>query len=242
MAGMGNGKHLETGEPRPSPPGNDVLRVYGMKFCPYVHRLKLVLAAKDIPHETVNINLSKKPEWYFDINPLGKVPSIEKNGIILYESDVTSYYVDETYAGKKLATVDPLKKAREQILLGAWGNGISGFYGYLRSKTPEEKDAAETKIRAGFKAVDDYLNNGNQFVCGSGPGFTDYMIWPHLERLALAVPSILKEYALLQAYFDRMGEDKAVKACRHVVDHYNQFIEGYAKGNVVYDIGTVEAY
>ena len=73
-------------------------------------------------HETVNINLKKKPEWYFDINPRGKVPSIEKNGDILYESDITAGYVDEVYGEKRLATSDPLQRAREQITLGYFGD------------------------------------------------------------------------------------------------------------------------
>ena len=38
----------DVGSKRPDPPAKDVLRVYGMKFCPYNHRLRLVLAAKDI--------------------------------------------------------------------------------------------------------------------------------------------------------------------------------------------------
>ena len=78
-------------------------------------------------HETVNINLAKKPDWYFEINPRGKVPSIEMNGEILYESDITSYYVDEVFDGKKLTTKDPLKRAKEHIILGNINN-VSKFY------------------------------------------------------------------------------------------------------------------
>ena len=78
MAGMGNERHMEAGEKEPRPPGKDVLRVYGMKFCPFVQRLKLVLSAKEIEHETVNINLQKKPDWFLAKAPRGKVPVIEK--------------------------------------------------------------------------------------------------------------------------------------------------------------------
>ena len=63
----------------------------------------------------------KKPEWYFDINPRGKVPSLEKNGDIIYESDLTSNYVDEAYPGRKLTTADPLKRAYQLITLGDFG-------------------------------------------------------------------------------------------------------------------------
>lgn len=46
-----------------------------MKFCPYAQRTRLVLNAKGIPHDVVNINLKDKPEWYFKIHPEG----IKKN-------------------------------------------------------------------------------------------------------------------------------------------------------------------
>lgn len=55
------------------PPRNEgLLRLYSMEFCPYAHRSRLVLKAKGIPHDIVNINLIQKPEWYFSIHPEGK--------------------------------------------------------------------------------------------------------------------------------------------------------------------------
>ena len=48
-----------------------------------------MLAAKGIEYECVNINLKDKPEWYFEMNPLGKVPTIEMpDGKIIYESAI----------------------------------------------------------------------------------------------------------------------------------------------------------
>ena len=47
------------------PPGNqEKIRLYSNRFCPYAKRVKLVLAFYDIPHETVNIHLKDKPDWF----------------------------------------------------------------------------------------------------------------------------------------------------------------------------------
>ena len=81
-------------------------------------------------HETVNINLSNKPDWYYEINPRGKVPSIEKNGEVLYESDITSNYVDEVFGGKKLMTKDPLKRAKELIILGYFNDVSKALFSW----------------------------------------------------------------------------------------------------------------
>lgn len=50
-----------------------LLRLYSMLHCPFAHRVRLVLKAKGISHDVVNINLNKKPEWYFKIHPEGEL-------------------------------------------------------------------------------------------------------------------------------------------------------------------------
>ena len=35
-----------------------------LRFCPFAQRTILVLLAKNIPFDVVNINLKKKPEWF----------------------------------------------------------------------------------------------------------------------------------------------------------------------------------
>jgi len=63
--------------------------------------------------------LSNKPEWYLkNKNPRGLVPTLELNGEVIYESDITSTFVDETYPGRKLTTTDSLKKAKELMFMG----------------------------------------------------------------------------------------------------------------------------
>ena len=55
----------------------------------YLQRARLVLAAKGINYECVNINLKDKPDWFFDLNPVGKVPVIEQpDGAVIYESPI----------------------------------------------------------------------------------------------------------------------------------------------------------
>merc|ERR1711963_939790 len=73
------------------------LRLYSMRFCPYGQRTRLVLAHKNIPHETINVDLKEKPEWFLERNPLGLVPTLEQDDKIVYESLITCEYLDDTY-------------------------------------------------------------------------------------------------------------------------------------------------
>jgi len=69
-------------------------------------------------YDVVNIKLSDKPDWYFERNPLGKVPAIEtESGDCLYESLIISDYLDEKYPERPLQPKDPMQKAKDKILL-----------------------------------------------------------------------------------------------------------------------------
>ena len=66
----------------------------------------------------MNINLMKKPEWFVnDINPIGKVPVIQMDDKIVYESGIVCEYVDTLFPGETLTPDDPYKKALDKMLL-----------------------------------------------------------------------------------------------------------------------------
>lgn len=56
----------------PLPPYNGKLRIYNMRYCPYAQRTVLVLNAKKIDYEVVNIDLVDKPEWLTSKSLFGK--------------------------------------------------------------------------------------------------------------------------------------------------------------------------
>ncbi|KAL2769298.1 glutathione S-transferase omega-2 isoform 4 [Daubentonia madagascariensis] len=88
-----------------------------MRFCPYSHRTRLVLKAKGIRHEIVNINLRNKPEWYYTKHPLGQIPVLETSQCqLIYESVIACEYLDDAYPGRKLFPCDPYERARQKML------------------------------------------------------------------------------------------------------------------------------
>ncbi|KAF6317240.1 glutathione S-transferase omega 1 [Rhinolophus ferrumequinum] len=112
----GSARSLEKGSAPPGPVLDGVIRVYSMRFCPFAERTRLVLKAKGIPHEVININLKNKPEWFFKKNPFGLVPVLENSqGHLVYESAITCEYLDEVYPGKKLLPEDPYEKACQKM-------------------------------------------------------------------------------------------------------------------------------
>ncbi|XP_005698498.2 PREDICTED: glutathione S-transferase omega-1 isoform X4 [Capra hircus] len=122
----GTVRSLGKGSAPPGPVPEGLIRVYSMRFCPYAKRTLLVLRAKGIRHEVININLKNKPEWFFKKNPLGLVPVLETSlGQLIYESAITCEYLDEAYPEKKLLPGDPYEKACQKMVFESFSKVLT---------------------------------------------------------------------------------------------------------------------
>lgn len=214
----------------PLSPG--VLRLYSMAFCPFAERTRLVLAAKGIKYELVNVNTYQKPEWFVEKNPDQLVPVLEQDDKLVQESLVTCEYLDELYP--KTAPMfpsDPYLKAKDKVFIQKIGNVISALF-----KSAREKGANEEFRNAFLKQVEsleeELKSRGTDFFSGSSPGMVDYALWPFIYR---APPSkalggdgaFPQSCALLNKWIQRMRNHEVVAprimedaALREFSDHY----------------------
>ncbi|XP_017074184.1 pyrimidodiazepine synthase isoform X2 [Drosophila eugracilis] len=216
-------KHFKRGSPKPEIPEDGVLRYYSMRFCPYSQRAGLVLAAKKIPHHTVYIDLSEKPEWYIDYSPLGKVPAIQLPQLpgqpALVESLVIAEYLDEQYPGEgSLFPKDPLQKALDRILIERLAPAVSAIYPVFFTKNPPG-DAIKNFETALDVFEQEITKRGTPYFGGEKIGIVDYMIWPWFERFPALKYSLDEPYELdktryqnLLKWRDLAAQDEAVKA------------------------------
>jgi len=79
------------------------------------HRARLVLAAKGVVYDRVEVQPGKPHEELQEINPYGDLPTLQDRDLILYEPDVICEYVDERYPHPPLMPVDPLSRARLRL-------------------------------------------------------------------------------------------------------------------------------
>ena len=66
-------------------------------------------------HEFVGIDLKNKPDWFLQKSPSGKVPMLEFDNKLLYESDVCCDYLDDAHAQNKLVPDDPYLRAKLKL-------------------------------------------------------------------------------------------------------------------------------
>ncbi|XP_061163661.1 glutathione S-transferase omega-1-like [Saccostrea echinata] len=235
-------KAFSTGSEFP-PLQTGTLRLYSMRLCPYAQRTRLVLVHKNIPHEVVNINLSKKPEWYLEkINPLGKVPALEKDGKIIYESDICCDYLDQVYPNNKLTPDDPYQQAKDRMLLSHYGQVTTQYYKFYFG-TPDSFPATAEALGKLLSEFDKELEKRGKFFGGDNVQMIDFLVWPWIERFS-AMEKLVNQVFLtdglkpnLMAYLKRMADIPAVKKCMTTEDNHLKFYHSVKSGNGDYDIG-----
>jgi glutathione S-transferase len=96
--------------------------------CPYCARVRIVLAEKGLQFETVEVDLSDRPQWLVELNPpRGRVPVLD-DGFTLPESEVIMAYLEERHPEPPLLPVDAAERARARLLLYRFGENLGDDY------------------------------------------------------------------------------------------------------------------
>lgn len=200
------------GSSQPHIPNDGKLVLYSMRFCPFSHRVHLVLNAKNIPYHVVYINVRDKPEWYAKVNPNGKVPALQlthqTDSPILVESLLICEYLDETYPDVKLFPTNPVEKSDTRIWIERFGTLADTFYRLIYEQNSGEESA---KLLSEFYELlkpyeAELAKRDTVYYGGDRPNIFDYALWPWFERF-----TILKSVVGDTFVFDNSNYPKLVR-------------------------------
>jgi glutathione S-transferase len=183
-------------------------------------RTKIALHEKGLPYERTTLVLAnrdqKRPE-FLKLNPYGKVPVIDDDGKILFESCIINEYLDEKYPHPPLMPKDPYLRGRGRVLIDYALNYTHEPYWALRGemlKPASERNAAviEEKHRI-LRDLLQYLEADladKPYFLGEF-SLTDIAIVPRALRMeaygALPAPSLPR----LNAWLERVKARPSVK-------------------------------
>lgn len=197
-----------TGSTKPELPEDGVPRFFSMAFCPFSHRVRLMLAAKHIEHHKIYVDLIEKPEWYKDFSPLGKVPALQLTGVkdqpTLVESLIIAEYLDQQYPQTRLFPTDPLQKALDKILIERFAPVVSAIYPVLTCNPNAPKDAIPNFENALDVFEVELGKRGTPYFAGQHIGIVDYMIWPWFERFPSMKINTEQKYELDTQRFEKL--------------------------------------
>src|SRR6516225_8917179 len=80
----------------------------------FSRRVLIAFAEKQIPHELVVVDMPARrhrEQPYLSLNPYGRVPTLEEDGFVLYESTAILDYLEATHPTPALAPTDPRLRA-----------------------------------------------------------------------------------------------------------------------------------
>ena len=98
---------------------------YGTPQSTYVRTVRLLLAEANIDYDLKDIGIfngDNETEEYLAKNPFGKVPTVEIDGIKIYETAAITYYINQKLAGGKFAPPDLLSQTRMRQIMAIIDN------------------------------------------------------------------------------------------------------------------------
>ncbi len=92
------------------------LGYYSDPRCQYSHRMRLVLAEKDVVADCYDVPAGQMPESLAEVNPYMTIPTLVDRDLSLYDSMIIMEYLDERYPHPPLLPVYPVARANTRML------------------------------------------------------------------------------------------------------------------------------
>ena len=201
--------------------------LYGANASPFVRKVRVVLAEKNIPYELEPVFPGPTaPPEFRKLSPLGKIPAYRDGDKTLADSSVICAYLERTHPTPALYPSDPYDYARA-LWFEEWADGgltpISGgkiffplivgprFFG----REPD-KAAVQKTIDEELPPFLDYLESqlvGGEFLVGKAFSIGDIGVLTQFVNLAHAgVEPDAKRWPKLAAYVQRGHARPSFKA------------------------------
>ncbi len=95
------------------------MKLYSYPDCPYSQKVRVVLAEKELSYDIVPVDLRKQEQKnpdFLRLNPFGKVPVLEDEDLVVYDSTIINEYLEDEYPLPHLMPEDSAGRARVRLL------------------------------------------------------------------------------------------------------------------------------
>lgn len=175
-----------------------MLRIHHHPRSTYSRRVLIALAEKSIPHDLVTIDMEKRAHRqpdYLAYNPYARVPTLEEDGFVLYESTAILNYLEATHPQPALVPADARGRALVDMHMKLCDLQMTRQAGtiifpkrFLPKERWDEKAIAQAKAEI-EKHLDIleriYLAGGREYLVGDRYSLAEVCYAPFLEFLPL---------------------------------------------------------
>ena len=139
-----------------------MIKIYGNKISGACHKVFYTAILAGVEYEVKEIDFQKdlKTEWYLKIHPAGKIPAMDDDGFILFESGAISKYICQK-SGSELYP----KEIKKQAIVEQWIDFSNLHVGTAMSKVAYAKIFApmrnmpvdEASLKEGYELLKRFL-------------------------------------------------------------------------------------
>jgi len=196
------------------------MKLYDRHTSPNCQRTRVVLYEKNLPYETIPVDLVKKeqkrPE-FLKMNPYGKVPVLIDGDTILYESCIINEYLDEKYPNPPLLPRDSGRRAKIRIQIDYGVNRTYPAYEKLRNemfkaegeRKTEVISEAKTELKGLLQKLEDEI--GDKPYLAGDFSLLDAAVIPRFLRLAAWGPLADPALPRLIDWLERMKSRPSIQ-------------------------------
>jgi glutathione S-transferase len=174
------------------------ITLYSADVCPYCVRTRLVMNGKGVEHTLVEVDLPDKPAWLRELNPRNRVPVIEHDGVVLWESEALNDYLEAVFPEPAMLPADPTGRARVRMVLRRFEDLTGAFYDARRGH-----DGAVEDLHAQLTWVSELVEDGGYLV-GDSYTLAEPGVWPWIVRLH-RVGVDVADYPAIVAWCERLA-------------------------------------
>jgi glutathione S-transferase len=161
------------------------VKLYSSWLSPFAGRCRMQIYAKGIAAEILDLPGNPKPAVVYALNPIGKVPTLEHDGVVVVESEVIAEYLEEIHPEPSLLPASAVDRARVRTLARVADLYVTApAFTLFAQVDPRSRDeaavrAALDRIEKGLGYLEHFLA-GDPYAVGDRLTLADCALVPHL--------------------------------------------------------------
>ncbi|MEE9303321.1 MAG: glutathione S-transferase N-terminal domain-containing protein [Thiotrichaceae bacterium] len=182
-----------------------VMTLFSVPDDPDNHRVRIVLAEKDIVVDIIETDVDNIPEDLEELNPYCALPCLLDRKLVLYDSGIIMEYLDERFPHPPLLPIDPVSRAHSRLALFRIEKDWFSLIEDLESGDAKRADSARSVLRNGVLSAAEVFSV-KPFFLSDDFTLVDCTIAPILWRLpkyGIDLPDG-KEAKPIRDYMDRV--------------------------------------
>ena len=203
------------------------ITVYGTPVSTYVRTVRLLLEEAGAEYNLKDVGIfngENTSAEYLSKNPFGKVPTLDVDGEVLYETAAITEYLDTVVAHNKFSPSEPLSKARMRQIIAI----IDSYFYSPATRTiviqrlvvpsqggTTDEEAVKNAVAPAKKALEaiESLTVGSPYLLGSELTIADFFLIPIFIYLSNTpeFEEITHQTPKLKTWWDKVNQLPNVK-------------------------------